>query len=113
MENEIGFAIPIKTVQLVAEQLIRDGKVRRGWLGVEIVQDVLGVRITNVLEDTPAQKAGLRARDVITEFKGVPIHTRSELQKLVANSKPNTRVTIKIRRGRQTLERDVILGERE
>ena len=113
LENEIGFAIPIKTVQLVAEQLIRDGKVRRGWLGVEIVQDVLGVRITNVLEDTPAQKAGLRARDVITEFKGVPIHTRSELQKLVANSKPNTRVTIKIRRGRQTLERDVILGERE
>ena len=113
MENEIGFAIPIKTVQLVAEQLIRDGKVRRGWLGVEIVQDVLGVRITKVLQETPAQKAGLRARDVITEFKSVPIHTRSELQKLVANSKPHTQVMIKIRRGRQTLERDVVLGERE
>lgn len=113
MDNEIGFAIPIKTVKSVADQLIRDGKVRRGWLGVEIVQDGLGVRINKVLEATPAQNAGLLAQDVIAEFKGVPIHTRWELQKLVANSSPNTPVTIKIRRGKKTLERHVILGERE
>ena len=113
MDNEIGFAIPIKTVKSVADQLIRDGKVRRGWLGVEIVQDGLGVRINKVLEATPAQNAGLLAQDVIAEFKGVPIHTRWELQKLVANSNPNTPVTIKIRRGKKTLERHVILGERE
>lgn len=113
MENEIGFAIPIKTVQTVAEQLIRNGKVRRGWLGVEIFQDNLGVRIKKVLEETPAQKAGLLAQDVITEFKSVPIHSRWELQKLVANSNPNTQVTIKIRRGKKTLKRQVTLGERE
>lgn len=113
MDSEIGFAIPIKTVKTVAEQLIRDGKVRRGWLGVEILQDDLGVRINKVLEDTPAQNAGLVAQDIITEFKGVPIHTRWELQKLVANSNPNTPVTIKIRRDKKTLKRRVILGERE
>lgn len=113
MDSEIGFAIPIKTVKTVADQLIRDGKVRRGWLGVEILQDDLGVRINKVLEDTPAQNAGLVAQDIITEFKGVPIHTRWELQKLVANSNPNTPVTIKIQRGKKTLERRVILGERE
>lgn len=113
MDSEIGFAIPIKTVKTVADQLIRNGKVRRGWLGVEILQDELGVRINKVLEQTPAQKAGLLAQDIITEFKGVPIHTRWELQKLVANSNPNTPVTIKIRRGKKTLERRVTLGERE
>ncbi len=113
MDSEIGFAIPIKTVKTVADQLIRDGKVRRGWLGVEILQDELGVRINKVLEDTPAQNAGLVAQDIITEFKGVPIHTRWELQKLVANSNPNTPVTIKIQRGNKTLKRHVILGERE
>ncbi len=113
LDSEIGFAIPIKTVKTVAEQLIRDGKVRRGWLGVEILQDDLGVRINKVLEDTPAQNAGLVAQDVITEFNGAPIHTRWELQKLVANSNPNTPVTIKIRRDKKTLKRRVILGERE
>lgn len=113
MDSEIGFAIPIKTVKTVADQLIRDGKVRRGWLGVEILQDDLGVRINKVLEDTPAQNAGLVAQDIITEFKGVPIHTRWELQKLVANSNPNTPVTIKIQRDKKTLKRRVILGERE
>ena len=107
------FAIPIKTVQTVAEQLIRNGKVRRGWLGVEIFQDNLGVRIKKVLEETPAQKAGLLAQDFNTEFKSVPIHSRWELQKLVANSNPNTQVTIKIRRGKKTLKRHVTLGERE
>ena len=113
MENEIGFAIPIKTVQTIAEQLIQDGKVHRGWLGVEIVQDALGVRVTKVLEETPAHKAGLQAHDIIAEFKSVPVYTRWELQKLVANSNPNTPVMIKIRRGQQTLERHIILGERE
>ncbi|MDE0186880.1 MAG: PDZ domain-containing protein [Candidatus Poribacteria bacterium] len=82
-------------------------------MGVEILQDELGVRINKVLEDTPAQNAGLVAQDIITEFKGVPIHTRWELQKLVANSNPNTPVTIKIQRGKKTLKRHVILGERE
>lgn len=113
MENEIGFAIPIKTVQTIAEQLIQDGKVRRGWLGVMIDQDDFGVRVTRVLEETPAHKAGLHAQDIIAEFKSVPVYTCWELQNLVANSDPNTQVTIKIRRGQQTLERRVTLGERE
>ena len=113
MENEIGFAIPIKTVQTIAEQLIRDGKVHRGWLGVKIDGDALGVRVTKVLEETPAQKCGILAQDVITEFEGVPVYSCWELQKLVANSNPNTPVTIKIRRGQQTLKRHVVLGERE
>ena len=113
MGNEIGFAIPIKTVQAIAKQLIQYGEVRRGWLGVRIEQDPVGVRVTKVLENTPAQKAGIFTQDVITEFDNTPVHTSRELQKLVADSAPNMQVTIKIRRGQQELQRNVVLGERK
>ena len=113
MENRIGFAIPIETVQTIAEQLIQYGKVRRGWLGVRIESSAAGVRVTEVFEDSPAQRAGIRTQDVIVEFNRTPVHTHTELQKLVAHSAPNVEVTVGIRRSQQELQRNVVLGERK
>ena len=118
MRGEVSFAIPIKTVKQIADQLTRHGKVPRGWLGVRLEQEnerttAAGVRVTEVLEDTSAQRAGIKPQDVIVEFNGKPIRTFLELKKLVANSIPETHVTIKIRRDGQLLQRDVVLGEWE
>ncbi len=123
MGNEISFAIPIRTVQKIAEQIIRYGKVSRGWLGVRLEQvedsqnganertTTAGVRVVEVFENSPAQKAGILPQDSIVEFNNAPIRTFLELKKLVATSAPNTRVTLKIRRGKRILPRDVVLGE--
>ncbi|MBI1929414.1 trypsin-like peptidase domain-containing protein [Candidatus Poribacteria bacterium] len=123
MGNEISFAIPIRTVQKIAEQIIRYGKVPRGWLGVRLEQvedsqnganertTTAGVRVVEVFENSPAQKAGILPQDSIVEFNNAPIRTFLELKKLVATSAPNTRVTLKIRRGKRILQRDVVLGE--
>ena len=116
MGNEISFAIPIKTVQKIAEQLIQYGEVPRGWLGVRLEQEdertpSTGVRVIEVLENSPAQKAGILPQDSIVEFNSTPIRTFLELKRFVATSAPNTPVTLKIRRGKQIFQREVVLGE--
>ncbi len=117
-KSEVGFAIPINTVKHIAEQLARYGRVPRGWLGVRIEQEserttAVGVRVTGVSKGSPAQKSGIKYRDVIVEFKGKPVHTFLELQKQVASFSPDTRVTVKIYRDGQFLLREVVLGNRE
>ncbi len=111
MGREISFAIPIQTVQTIAEQLIEHGKVPRGRLGVWVESDIDGARVTEVFENSPAQKAGLLPQDVIFEFNGIPVHTFLELKKLVGTLAPKTAVTIKIRRDGKHLQRNVVLAE--
>ena len=116
--SEVGFAIPINTVRHIAEQLAQYGRVPRGWLGVRLEQEserttAVGVRVTEVSQDSPAYKSGIKHQDVIVEFKGKPVHTFLELKKRVASFPPNTRATIKIYRDGQFLLREVVLGNRE
>ena len=107
----IGFAIPINLVKNVVEQLKTKGKVERGWLGV-VIQDLTtdlakelgikateGVLITEVMEDSPAKKAGLKENDVIVSFNGKPVKSASELRSLVLQTKPGTTVELEILRG--------------
>jgi len=104
----IGFAIPSNMVESVAHQLIKYGKVERGMLGVygqNLTPDLAkaldvdadtGVVVTQVVPDSPAQKAGLKQRDLITDVDGKPIKTFADLQNAIGLRRPGTEVTISL-----------------
>ena len=105
----IGFAIPIDNVKQIVEQLERDGRIRRGFLGVGIAtvdeeiasqlgmpDEPRGVLITQILRGGPADRAGVKPYDVITEFNSKTTNTAGELQNLVADTKIGTSVPVRI-----------------
>ena len=95
MAQGICFAIPAATARIVAGMLIRDGRVRRAYLGIggvptpvgrNLAQQLAipntgGVRVVEVVPDSPAHRAGLRAGDLLISLDGVPLLTLSELQR--------------------------------
>ncbi len=104
--NGIGFAVPIRTVKNVMEQLRENGEVKRGRIGV-VIQNVTpnlrealnlkslnGAFIAEVGEDTPAEKAGLKAEDIIIEFNGEEILDNNDLRNLVGLMQPGTRASV-------------------
>lgn len=111
--QEITFALPIETVKSVADEIIKNGKVSRGWLGVDIETNDLGVFITRVIQDSPAQKSGLLPRDIILEFNNDPIRHYFELLRRVGTTTPRTDIILKIRRDGRIQNHTVKLGERQ
>lgn len=120
----VGFAIPINLARSVMEKLIKHGKVSRGYLGVNI-QDVTpdlakafgvpegtGALVADVHKNTPAEDAGLKPGDLITEFDGKKVTDSRHLQFLVAQTPPNTKVTLKIIRDGKERTFTVRLRER-
>ncbi|MDQ3815131.1 MAG: Do family serine endopeptidase [Armatimonadota bacterium] len=111
----IGFAIPINTARDIANVLVKEGRVRRAYLGVMITNvadqaaafgldsKTKGVLIQSVTPDTPGARAGLRPGDVVVEFNGKPVARSSELQRLVSSSPVGSTVELKILRGGRTL----------
>jgi serine protease Do len=111
----IGFAIPVDLARWVIDQLVSKGSVSRAWLGVgigEIDQEVAeqlgldartrGVLVRQVNEGSPAEKAGIRAGDVITHFADQPVSDPSQLQRAVERAPLGSRQALKIlRRGRE------------
>ena len=108
----IGFAIPSDMARKVYDQLVSDGKVTRGWLGVAIqnltpelarsfgLEETKGALVSELLgDDTPAAKAGLRAGDIIVEFNGEPVESNNHLVHLVADVRPGQSVPVKYFRG--------------
>lgn len=103
----IGFAIPVNLAQDVMTQIIEHGQVVRGWLGVEgvdispAVAEKLGldkntgVLLTNILEEGPAEKAGLKADDVLLEIEGSPVEDVHSALNLIARSKPGEKLSIR------------------
>ena len=95
----IGFAIPINTAKEILPELIKKGKVTRGWLGVSIqrvtpeIAQALGLEknqgalVSSVVEGSPAAQAGVQAGDVIVEFAGERIDDSSKLPAIVARTK--------------------------
>ncbi len=94
----IGFAIPVSLAKNVVTQLADSGKVTRGWLGVGIQPvtpdiaksfgraDTTGVLVSSVAEGSPAEKAGLKAGDIITEYDGRTVERASDLPRAVAGT---------------------------
>ncbi len=121
----IGFAIPANPASKVINQLIKFGKTKRGWLGVRIQQvtkeiaDVEnlekteGALVASVSENSPADKAGIKAGDIILEFDGKKIDTMRKLPKLVAQTEVGKKVTLKIWRNQKLISKKVLLGRLE
>ncbi len=119
----IGLAIPSNMVKTVMDSLIKKGRVIRGWLGVSIqkltpelakqfsLNDENGALISDVVENSPAEKAGLKRGDIIIEYDGAKISEPYVLRNMVANTAPGEehKVTVLIDNKRLTI--DVTTGE--
>jgi serine protease DegQ len=120
----IGFAIPVSLARSVLEQIIATGEVTRGWFGVD-PQDVdadiarvlalprtEGVVIRGLQEGGPAERAGMRVRDVVIEIDGKPTGTTPALLARIAALPPGTTVKVAVWRDGKTLALDVVVGRR-
>lgn len=106
----IGFAIPVTTAKQVLEDIVKDGKVTRGWIGVEPndlspelaetfdVKAQEGVIITGVLQNGPAAQAGIRPGDVIVSIGGTPVRDVTQLLALVSSLKPGNESAFVVQR---------------
>lgn len=120
----IGFAIPINMAKAAYDQLIEGGTVVRGFLGVGYqeltpeladfygISDAKGVVLTEVVEDSAAEKAGLKYDDIIIEFNGQPVEKADAFRNRVAILKPGTTVKIVVLRDGKRRTFNVKLGER-
>jgi serine protease Do len=121
--NGVGFAIPANVVKHVMQDIIKHGKVTRGYLGVGIedlnsdlakqfnVPDTSGVLLTQVESNSPAAKAGLKSGDVIRTINGQSIPDRALLSSVIANTSPGSTVSVGILRDGKPLTVKVTLGE--
>lgn len=119
----IGFAIPINIARTTVAQLRDNGKVIRGYLGVRfqpLTSDLAksfgldsdkGALIANVEKDGPAEKAGLKAGDVILEFDGKPVNEGSELPRYVAVTPVDKKVKLVIFRDGKRQNLNVVIGK--
>jgi Do/DeqQ family serine protease len=120
----IGFAIPVSTAKQVLEDIVKEGKVTRGWIGVEPnnlspelaetfgVKANKGVIITGVLQNGPAARAGIRPGDVITGVGEKSVDNVQELLTAVAGLKPGDAARFALQRGKDKMELDVTPGPR-
>ncbi len=121
----IGFAIPSNSAQKVINQLIEFGETKRGWLGVRIqtvtkdIADVekldepRGALVASVAENSPSDKGGIKAGDIILEFDGKKINEMSELPRIVAETEVGKKVKLKVWRNKREITKEIILGRLE
>ncbi len=119
----IGFAIPINLAKELLPQLREKGKVVRGWLGVYIqkvtpeiaeslgLDEARGALVADVMDDTPAQEAGVEVGDVIVEFDGHPIQESNDLPTIVARTPVGKTTSLQIIRGDNQQSLTVTIGE--
>jgi serine protease DegQ len=120
----IGFAIPVSTARQVMEQIITTGQVVRGYIGVD-PQDLSpelsaalrlktteGVIIRGVVRNGPADKAGVKAGDVLTEINGKVVRDNVEVLNTVAALNPGVNTTLKVFRNNEARDVNVVVGKR-
>ncbi len=119
----IGFAIPINMAKKVYTELVARGKVSRGWLGVSVqpltpelaksfgAKDTKGVLVADVVQDSPANKAGLQAGDIILEFDRRKIESPPDLQRSVGLTTPGKTATVRLWRDRAEKQVELKIAE--
>jgi len=119
----IGFAVPSNMARLIMEQLIKEGKVVRGWLGVtiqELTPELArkfglgkpgGALVSESLRGGPAESSGIRGGDIVLEYGGREVGGSSEMKNMVSRSRPGTKVPVKLWRDGETLRLMVLVGE--
>ncbi len=118
----IGFAIPSNMVKQVVEELISEGKVVRGWLGVYI-QDMTremsrsfryegesGALVSDIMKSSPAEKSDIRVGDIIMKLDEKEIHDAAQLRRLAARKKPGTSAKVTVFRDGKTLDLTMPIG---
>ncbi len=120
----IGFAIPINLAKTVVEQLIEQGRVVRGWLGVRIqpvdedlaqsfgLDEATGVLISGVEDNSPAEEGGIKAEDIILEINDKEMESVEELQRVIAGIQPGNEIDVTVWRDNDRKDLTVTLGER-
>ena len=119
----IGFAVPSNMARSIMEQLTKTGKVIRGWMGVSIQElspelasqfatpDAKGILVSEVLEDSPAKRAGFERGDVIVEFDGKPVENPTQLRNMVAQTVIGKKITVKFLRDKRPKTVEVTIAE--
>ncbi len=119
----IGFAVPVNLARMVMESLVKDGRVVRGFLGVSIqdltpalaqefnLKEASGAIVSDVSPKSPAEKAGLKSGDIITDFNGKPVTDSRHLKLQVAQVAPGKTVPVKILRDGKSKTVEVSLKE--
>jgi serine protease DegQ len=120
----IGFAIPASLARQVMEQIIAEGGVTRGWIGVQI-QDLTpelaesfrlgstrGALVTQVMKGEPAERAGVKPGDVLVAVESKPVANASALLNLVAALKPGQKAQLTLLRNQKELQVTVQVGKR-
>ena len=119
----IGFAIPVNMAKYIVDQLQEHGKVTRGLLGIMLqdldeelaesfkLDNTKGILITEVMPDSPAEKAGLEPRDVIIKLDNIELTDSADIRNKIAQTVPGTKVDIEIVRNGKPVTIEVIVGE--
>jgi len=118
----LGFAIPVDMVRQVVDQLIDNGRVSRGYLGIYIADlnpklaktfgfDGKGVLVEDPIQGSPGEKAGIHRGDIIFKINGNPVGSADQLRRAVASHAPGTTLKLDVFRDGQTMTLQITLGE--
>ncbi|MBA2484925.1 MAG: DegQ family serine endoprotease [Nitrospira sp.] len=119
----VGFAVPTSMSKPIYESLVKTGKVVRGYLGIGIqdlnqelaksfsLKGTSGAVVTDLKEDGPAEKAGLKQGDVIVSFQGIPVEDAMTLQRAVTRSVVGSKAVVKVMRDGHEKDLSVAIGE--
>ena len=120
----IGFAVPARAAQQVMEQIVSQGYVKRGWLGIE-PQDMTtdlarafgleqssGVIIAGMLRDGPATKSGMKVGDIVQTMDGIPVSNTNQLLSRIASTSPGQVIELGVYRSGKQIRLNVLAGLR-